>query len=111
MNKIRKLLISGLAVCVLGCTALGIAACNKSADFPAYRKPVDYVEPGDPGDEDFTGHYTIEVISSGGTILNGVKVNVMLDGKIVASTISIDGVVSFDLEPNECFENKLTVIF
>lgn len=101
MNKIRKLLISGLAVCVLGCTALGIAACNKSADFPAYRKPVDYVEPGDPGDEDFTGHYTIEVISSGGTILNGVKVNVMLDGKIVASTISIDGVVSFDLEPNE----------
>lgn len=102
MKNLRKILISGLAVCVIGCTAAGLAACKKDSSYPNYRRPADYVEPSGSTDTEFKGDYKITVMTAGGLRISGVKADIKLNGETVLSAISMnDGEIAFRATPAE----------
>lgn len=101
MSKLKKILLTALTICAVGCTVAGLSACAEKKDFPDFREPASYVPPSDTGTDEFNGNYSVYVTSIGGTRLSGVKVDIKRSGETLISTMSQNGLISFNLEPDE----------
>lgn len=97
MNKFKKAAISVMTAALLGCSALGFAACG--GDYPDYKNPDDKNPTVTPG----TGGYTVNVKSEGGLNLDGVMVHAKKNGQTVATGYSKNGKINFDI-PTDNYE-------
>lgn len=96
MNKVKKLLTTILAFCLIACFCIPAVACTDK-NGGNFKKPTDYTPPNPDEDK-----YVIYVQSAGGMPLDGVRVTAYKDNAPVTNGqgISVEGKVEFDFAPD-----------